>query len=96
MDVESNGGSTYQAIGVSSPIYSLSTQVLGTFESNAAQYGSSEAETKIIPVIRAACTKAGNPILTEGQVNDLIQLATGTDANSLKEVTIYATGTDGH
>ena len=95
MDVTSNGGEPYQAIGAASPVYNLSAEVLAQFEQLLSQVGSNDAETQIIPIIQKACDQIGDPILTKGQVTGLVQLAPSSDADSLGMVTLFATGEDG-
>lgn len=85
-----------QAIGTSSPIFTLSGQIFPKLEGLASRVGSGEAENEIAAPIRQACDTAQDPILTQTQLTALSRLATPGDAHALNEVTIYSTGPDGH
>lgn len=87
--------SLYNVIGTSSPLFSLSTQALIKFESLMGQVGANEAESQIIPTLESLCRQAGNPILTQAQVTGMADVAQSSDADSLNQVTIFASGVGG-
>ncbi len=80
------------AIGDVTPLFRIGEQLYSTWEVTASQYGQAEAETRIAPVIQTACTQANNPLLTNGQLQSLSQLANTTDANYLTQIQTFSSG----
>jgi hypothetical protein len=81
-----------QAVGFQNPQFALYGQMVSPFVQLQNQGGSAGAEANIAPQISVACTQAGDPALTQGQVASLTQLSTGTDTAALQAVDYFAPG----
>lgn len=87
-----NPNGLMEAIGLNNPQFAMDEAIAGKLNSYTIAYGQSEAENKVGADVESVCSSDTPPILTEGQVASLEQLATGTDATGLQSITKFAPG----